>query len=76
MRFHSAIAVHHCLCRPCLTADRQRTDARGNDADLGACAWHRLCFIEAIIHTDDCSRELLEWGSRVAAFNARPPNPQ
>jgi hypothetical protein len=36
----------------------------------------RLCFIEAVIHTDDCSRELLEWGSRVAAYNARPPNPQ
>ena len=36
----------------------------------------RLCFIEAFVHRDDCSKELLEWGSRVAAANSRPPNPQ
>ena len=24
-----------------------------------------LAFIECIIHRDDCSKELLEWGSRV-----------
>ncbi|KAG5555029.1 hypothetical protein RHGRI_012537 [Rhododendron griersonianum] len=36
----------------------------------------RLCFIEAIIHKDDTSKELLEWGSRVSAANRRPPNPQ
>ena len=36
----------------------------------------RLCFIEAVIDRDDCSSELLEWGSRVAAANARPANPQ
>ncbi|GAQ86799.1 pyruvate decarboxylase [Klebsormidium nitens] len=35
-----------------------------------------LCFIEVFIHRDDCSKELLEWGSRVAAANSRPPNPQ
>ncbi|KAL4428395.1 hypothetical protein ABPG75_002484 [Micractinium tetrahymenae] len=33
----------------------------------------KLCFIECIIHRDDCSAELLEWGSRVSAANSRPP---
>ncbi|KAK9806019.1 hypothetical protein WJX73_005930 [Symbiochloris irregularis] len=35
-----------------------------------------LVFIECTIHRDDCSRELLEWGSRVSEANMRPPNPQ
>ncbi|XP_010553236.1 PREDICTED: pyruvate decarboxylase 2-like [Tarenaya hassleriana] len=35
-----------------------------------------LWFIEAIVHRDDTSRELLEWGSRVSSANSRPPNPQ
>ncbi|XP_031496501.1 pyruvate decarboxylase 1-like [Nymphaea colorata] len=35
-----------------------------------------LCFVEVIVHKDDTSKELLEWGSRVAAANGRPPNPQ
>ncbi|KAJ0228905.1 Thiamine pyrophosphate enzyme [Hirschfeldia incana] len=35
-----------------------------------------LCFIEVILHKNDTSKELLEWGSRVAAANGRPPNPQ
>ncbi|MCO5547557.1 hypothetical protein L7F22_001007 [Adiantum nelumboides] len=35
-----------------------------------------LCFIECIVHKDDTSKELLEWGSRVSAANSRPPNPQ
>nr|GMD23850.1 pyruvate decarboxylase 2-like [Ipomoea batatas] len=35
-----------------------------------------LCFIEVIVHKDDTSKELLEWGSRVASANGRPPNPQ
>ncbi|KAJ8424877.1 hypothetical protein Cgig2_014414 [Carnegiea gigantea] len=35
-----------------------------------------LCFIEVIVHKDDTSKELLEWGSRVCAANSRPPNPQ
>nr|PNR57482.1 hypothetical protein PHYPA_004476 [Physcomitrium patens] len=35
-----------------------------------------LCFIEVILHRDDTSKELLEWGSRVATANSRPPNPQ
>uniref|UniRef100_M1DGY1 pyruvate decarboxylase n=1 Tax=Solanum tuberosum TaxID=4113 RepID=M1DGY1_SOLTU len=35
-----------------------------------------LCFIEVIVHKDDTSKELLEWGSRVSAAISRPPNPQ
>ncbi|XP_009594220.1 pyruvate decarboxylase 2 isoform X1 [Nicotiana tomentosiformis] len=35
-----------------------------------------LCFIEVIVHKDDTSKELLEWGSRVCSANGRPPNPQ
>lgn len=35
-----------------------------------------LCFIEVVLHKDDTSKELLEWGSRVSAANSRPPNPQ
>ncbi|XP_010253808.1 PREDICTED: pyruvate decarboxylase 1 [Nelumbo nucifera] len=35
-----------------------------------------LCFIEVILHKDDTSKELLQWGSRVSAANSRPPNPQ
>mmetsp|Transcript_109828 Transcript_109828/g.215281 ORF Transcript_109828/g.215281 Transcript_109828/m.215281 type:complete len:175 (+) Transcript_109828:1-525(+) len=32
-----------------------------------------LCFIEVITLRDDCSKELLEWGARVASANARAP---
>ncbi|EEF39845.1 pyruvate decarboxylase 1 [Ricinus communis] len=35
-----------------------------------------LCFIEVLVHKDDTSKELLEWGSRVSSANGRPPNPQ
>ena len=35
-----------------------------------------LCFIEVIVHKDDTSKELLEWGTRVSAANSRAPNPQ
>ncbi|KAK6932656.1 Thiamine pyrophosphate enzyme, central domain [Dillenia turbinata] len=35
-----------------------------------------LCFVEVIVHKDDTSKELLEWGSRVSSANSRPPNPQ
>jgi pyruvate decarboxylase len=34
---------------------------------------HRgVALIECVIDRDDCSKELLEWGSRVAAANGRP----
>ncbi|MBI2784954.1 MAG: pyruvate decarboxylase [Legionella longbeachae] len=39
-------------------------DAQKNDA---------LCFIEVILDKDDCNKNLLEWGSRVANYNSRPP---
>ncbi|MGE9295770.1 MAG: thiamine pyrophosphate-binding protein [Puniceicoccales bacterium] len=31
------------------------------------------CLIELTIDRDDCSKELLEWGTRVAAVNSAPP---
>jgi len=34
----------------------------------------QLAFIEVMLHRDDCSKELLVWGSRVAANNGRAPN--
>ncbi|TYG84975.1 hypothetical protein ES288_A13G015700v1 [Gossypium darwinii] len=35
-----------------------------------------LIFIQVIVHKDDTSKEVLEWGCRVAATNGRPPYPQ
>lgn len=32
-----------------------------------------LCFIEVIVHRDDTSKELLEFGNKLAAINGRPP---
>ena len=32
--------------------------------------------IECVIDRDDCSADLISWGRRVAAANARPPRPQ
>ncbi|KAG8638973.1 hypothetical protein MANES_14G086300v8, partial [Manihot esculenta] len=32
-----------------------------------------LCFIEVIVHRDDTSKELLQFGCRLAASNGRPP---
>jgi len=32
-----------------------------------------LCFIEAVVHKDDCSRDLLEFGTLVSRSNSRPP---
>lgn len=32
-----------------------------------------LCFIEVLLDKDDCNKNLLEWGSRVAKYNSRPP---
>ena len=34
---------------------------------------NHLCFLEVTIDKDDCSQELLEWGSRVAVANSRAP---
>jgi len=35
-----------------------------------------LCFIEVIVHKEDTSKEVLEWGAHISAVNGRPPNPQ
>ena len=32
-----------------------------------------LCFIEVILDKDDCNKNLLDWGARVAPYNNRPP---
>ena len=36
----------------------------------------RVCFVEVFLHPEDCSADLLEWGSRLADYNARPPQPK
>lgn len=35
-----------------------------------------LAFIEVVLETDDVTKELLEFGARVAQANSRKPNPQ
>lgn len=32
-----------------------------------------LCFIEVILDKDDCNKNLLDWGARVANYNSRAP---
>ncbi|PJD92511.1 MAG: pyruvate decarboxylase [Legionella sp.] len=32
-----------------------------------------LCLIEIILEKDDCNKNLLDWGARVATYNSRPP---
>jgi len=32
-----------------------------------------LCFIEVIVESDDTSKELIVLGTRLSAFNGRPP---
>ncbi|XP_059663953.1 pyruvate decarboxylase 1 [Cornus florida] len=55
-----------------------RTENELMEAIATATGAHKdsLCFIEVVVHKDDTSKELLEWGSRVSAANSRPPNPQ
>lgn len=31
-----------------------------------------LCFIEIMLDKDDCNKNLLDWGARVATYNSRP----
>lgn len=61
----------------CWTA-KVRTEDELTEAIEKATGEHKdsLCFIEVLVHKDDTSKELLEWGSRVASANGRPPNPQ
>lgn len=32
-----------------------------------------LCLIEIMLEKDDCNKNLLDWGARVATYNSRPP---
>jgi thiamine pyrophosphate-dependent acetolactate synthase large subunit-like protein len=50
-----------------------RTEGEAQDAIQKALAHDGPSVIEAVIDKDDCSRDLLEWGARVCASNARPP---
>jgi len=52
---------------------RVRTEGEARDAIDQALTHDGLSVIEAVIDKDDCSRDLLEWGTRVCASNARPP---
>ncbi|MBV9387747.1 MAG: hypothetical protein JOZ78_15100 [Chroococcidiopsidaceae cyanobacterium CP_BM_ER_R8_30] len=51
-----------------------RVQTEGGLAEaIGQAQAHQgLALIECIIDRDDCTKELLEWGSRVAAANSRP----
>lgn len=73
------------LCATCTYAEidvdmslQVKTEEDLTEAIATATSTHKdsLCFIEVFLHKDDTSKELLEWGSRVAAANSRPPNPQ
>lgn len=52
---------------------RVATEGELADAIEKAKAHDGLVLIECMIDQDDCSQELLEWGSRVAEANSRPP---
>ncbi|OEL24652.1 Pyruvate decarboxylase 1 [Dichanthelium oligosanthes] len=69
-------AIHnsdgHCWTKKVRTEEELKEAIATATCDKKDC----LCFIEVIVHKDDTSKELLEWGSRVSAANSRPPNPQ
>jgi pyruvate decarboxylase len=52
---------------------RVRTEGEAADAIAKALAHDGASVIEVVIDKDDCSRDLLEWGTRVCASNARAP---
>jgi TPP-dependent 2-oxoacid decarboxylase len=52
---------------------RVRTEGELDRALAEALAHDGPCLVECLLDRDDCSRELLEWGRRVATANARPP---
>jgi TPP-dependent 2-oxoacid decarboxylase len=52
---------------------KARTSAELASAIERARSHHGLVLIECALDRDDCTKELLEWGSRVAAANSRPP---
>lgn len=54
------LLISTCLCsHPQVSTEAQLVAALDHTQTDAA---DKLCFIECIIHTDDCSRELLEWG--------------
>lgn len=60
-----------------LLTRRAATEAQLEAAIADAVAHpEHMVFIEFVVARDDCSRELLEWGSRVAAANGRAPDPR
>ncbi len=52
---------------------RVRTEGELQNNINKALSHDGLSLIEVMIDRDDCSKELLEWGSRVSANNGRPP---
>lgn len=52
---------------------RVTTEGEAEDTIKQALSHDGLSLIEVILDKDDCSKDLLEWGARVAANNARPP---
>lgn len=58
-----------------------RVETQGQLAEAIEAATHpdrrdHLAFIEVVLDTDDVTKELLEFGARVAHANSRKPNPQ
>ena len=60
----------------CVDTEAALVDAIAAATGEGKEGKEAMHFIECMIDRHDCSKELLEWGSRVAAANSRPPNPQ
>jgi len=54
---------------------RVTTEGEAEDAINKALSHDGLSLIEVVLDKDDCSKDLLEWGARVAANNSRPPRP-
>ncbi len=54
---------------------RVTTEGEAEDAIKKALTHDGLSLIEVVLDKDDCSKDLLEWGARVAACNSRPPRP-
>lgn len=54
---------------------RVTTEGGVEEAIKKALSHDGLSLIEVELDRDDCSKDLLEWGARVAANNSRPPRP-
>jgi len=54
---------------------RVTTEGGVEEAIKKALSHDGLSLIEVMLDRDDCSKDLLEWGARVAANNSRPPVP-